>query len=653
MTILTFLIINITPISYWTAGNSRYIIKKDTLLHLLSGGTVLTFRFGTGIPQFKKEITAEGSIFDIDFIGDTVFLAGEFGLKILNIENLSNPTFLGNYSVQKINSYENLYPYSYGVSTGKIKIFKLDTPDLPETLFTYSLPGFVNKIKIYSNLGFALAGDTIYILNLQNPTNPQIYSRLKTRAYVRDIYKRNDSLFIVAGDSFKIYKIQNPSFPQHLYSFKTLGFGESFELFSNLSIIALGFSGVGIYNILTGAEINHNYSFSNCLSLTKIGSYIYVADLDLGLITLSYPTLLVLDTFSTPQITYRSKVISDSILVMSSGTGGVFFLNIKNKAKPYYLSSINTPGSAFDVEVYNDTILFVADGIEGLRIYKIKNIYSPIQTGYTTVNGYVKAISLNYPFIYSANGPGYGFSILSVSDPTKPREIINFQTTGSSEDVLFYPPFYLILADGFAGTKIFNVQDTQNILLLNSLPTYGSSQSIKLSGYRLAVAEGWVGGISLWDISNISNPQFYSNFSTPGFANDIEFIHPDTLIVADGTGYGLRKISISNPYSPTEISFKLLFGDPRGVFYSNGLLYASLGPLGISIINPHITFIKENDLSFIENKKEKRISFLNLPSFLKEENSFFNSSGRKSKITTKGIYIKKAKENFYKIINIK
>ncbi|MEO0280008.1 MAG: hypothetical protein ABIN21_03935 [candidate division WOR-3 bacterium] len=653
MQILIFFLFNITPISYWTAGNSRFILKKDTLLYLASGGTVLTYRFGTGIPQFKKEISLEGTIFDIDFIGDTVFLSGEFGIRIFNIQNLNNPQLIGNYSSNEIRSYENLFPYGYGVSSGKIKIFNLNTPNSPETLFTYSLPSYINRIEIFSNLGFAVSGDTIYILNLQNPVTPSVYSKLKTSLFFQDIYKRNDSLFVLTGDSFKIFRIQNPSTPQYLYGFQTTGFGQNFELFGNTLIVALSFSGVATYNFTNGNELAHSYFFSNCVSLTKSGSYIYAADLDLGLITLSYPTLFTLDTFSTPQITYRTKVISDSILVLASGLGGVFFLNVRNKQKPFYMNSIETSGTSFDIEVYGDTLLYVADGFEGVKVFKIKNIYSPVEMGYVAVNGYAKSLSLNFPYLYTANGPGYGFSILNVSNPTKPREIINYPTSGSGEDVLFYPPNYLLLADGNSGTKIFDISDTNNIILITNLPSYGFAQSLKINGSKLAVAEGWTGGLSLWDITNITAPQFYSNFSTPGFGFDVEFIRQDTLIVADGQVYGLRKISITDPYNPTETEYKILFGEPRGLFYLNGFLYTSLGPLGISIVNPHITYISEVSFISRENEKEKRIGLLYLPEFLKKEKNSYNLLGRKIDIKNSGIYIIKRGKTLYKFIKIK
>ena len=653
MQFLLLFIINITPISYWTGGNSRMILRKDTLLYLASGGTVLTYRFGTGIPQFKKEIITEGTLYDIDFIGDTLFLSGEFGIRILNIQNLNNPQLIGNYSINEIRSYENLFPYGYGVFSGKIKIFNLNTQNLPETLYTYQLPSYINRIEIFSNLGFAISGDTIYILNLQNPVLPSVYSKLKTSLFFQDIYKRNDSLFVVTGDSFKIFRIQNPSNPQYLYGFQTTGYGQNFELSGSTLIIALSFSGLGTYNILNGNELNHNYFFSNCVSLTKSGSYIYSADLDLGLITLTYPSLLTLDTFSTPQITYRAKVILDSILVLASGLGGVFFLNVKDKQKPFYINSIETPGTSFDIEVYGDTLLYIADGIEGVKIYNIKNIYSPIQTGYTTVNGYAKALSLNYPYLYTANGPGYGFSILHVGNPTKPREIVNYPTSGSGEDVLFYPPNYLLLADGSSGIRIFDVSDTNNIVLITTLPSYGFSQSLKVNGNKLLVAEGWSGGLSLWDITSITNPQFYSNFSTPGFGFDVEFIRQDTIIVADGQGYGLRKITITDPYNPSEVGYKIFFGEPRGLFYLNGFLYTSLGPLGISIVNPHITYISEISFTPTKNKKEKRIGLLYLPLFLKGEKNFYNCLGRKSEVKTSGIYIIKRGKTLYKFIKIK
>ncbi|GEM_PF-3784621 len=653
--ILIFFLYNITPLSYWTAGNSRVIEKKDSLLFLVSGGTILTFRHPSGIPEFKKEIVSKGTVYDIDFIGDTMFLAGDFGLKILNIQNVNNPQLLGIYDRKIINSYENIYPYGYGVSMGNIIIFNLNTQNPPETLFTYALPGLVTDIKIYGNIGFALAEDTLYILNLQNPSSPQIFSKLKTSLYFENLYKRNDSVFVLTGDSVRIYNIQNPSSPQFLYGFQTMGYGEDIELSSNTAIIALSFSGIGTYNINTGAEINHNYQFSNCISLTKYGSYVYTADLDRGLLTLSYPSLTSIDSFKTPQITYNSKVIGDSILVLASGKGGIFFIDIKNIQKPTYINSINTPGTAFDVEVYQDTILFVADGIEGVRVYNIKNLNSPVELGYTTVNGYAKALSLNFPLLYTANGPGYGFSILNVSDPTKPAEIRNYTTSGSGEDVIFYAPGYLFLADGSTGIHVFDVSDTNNIQLITTLTSYGSSKSLKINGTRLAVAEGYGHGFSLWDISSINNPQFYSNYSTPGFAMDIEFIHPDTLVIADGADFGLRKIFIGNLSNPTEVEYYLMFGEPRGLYYLNGILYTSLGPLGVSIINPHITGIKEKYTSQVNFRSKKAgILSTSIPEFLRNEKYFFSISGRKTKKIKKGgIYFIKSRDNLYKLIILK
>jgi len=648
--ILIFFLYNISPLSYWTAGNSRIIEKKDSLLFLVSGGTIMAFRHPSGIPEFKKEIASEGTIYDVDFIGDTLFLAGDFGLKILDIQNIDNPQSLGIYSKKIINSYENIYPYGYGVSMGKIIIFNLNVTNPPESLFTYTLGGFVTKIKIYGTLGFVLAEDTLYILNLQDPSFPQVFSKLKTSMYFEDLYKRNDSIFVLTGDSVRIYNIYNPSSPVFLYGFQTIGFGEEIELSSDTAIIALSFSGIGIYDINTGTEINHNYQFSNCISLKKEGPYIYTADLDRGLLTLSYPFLTLIDSFKTPQITYNSKVIGDSVLILASGKGGIFFLDIKDIYKPTYINSINTPGSAFDIEVYQDTILFVADGIGGVRVYNIKNLNSPFELGYGAVNGYANALSLNFPLLYTANGPGYGFSILNVSDPTKPVEIRNYTTSGSGEDVIFYAPGYLFLADGGIGIHVFDVMDTNNIQLISTLTSYGSSKSLKINGTILAVAEGYGHGFSLWNISDINSPQFYSNYSTPGFAMDIEFIHSDTLVVADGADFGLRKIFIGDPLNPTEVRYHIMFGEPRGLYYLNGILYTSLGPLGVSLINPRITSIKEKYTFKIDTRNNKKTGILStsVPEFLQKEKHLFSISGRRiERIKSGGIYFIKSEDNLY------
>ncbi len=656
MGIFFIFLINITPLSYWTAGYSRDVEKRDTLLYLLSGGTTFIFNVSSSsLLRIGKEIPNPGTAYDIDFKGDTAFICGEFGIKAYDFQNPLSPQLIGEYKNKVISSFAIVSPYAYGVSEGKIIIFNLSTANIPESTSYYVLPGFVTYVETYGSIGFALAQDTLYILNLQDPLNPLIYSKLKTSGYFEDINKRNDTLYVVSGDSVKVYSITDPSSPSLITGFQVLGYAKNIEISGDTAIVALSFSGLATYQISTGLEIVHNYSFSNCILTIKesSGPYIYAVDLDKGIFILSYPLLSFIDSFITPEITYNSEtMIGDSILVVSSGKGGIFFLDIKNKNNPYLINSINTPGTVFDVEIYQDTVLFVADGNEGIRIYNIRDLSSPFEYNYLVVNGYPQALSLNFPYLYTANGPGYGFSIIEVDTLSKPREIVNYVTSGNSQDVLFVPPNYLIIADGYEGVKIFDVADTANIQLISSLTTYGSSRSIKLNGNILAVAEGYGGGVSLWDLTTITSPSFYSNLPTPGYAMDVEFISPDTLIVADGPDYGLRKINISDPSNPSEEEYYLTPGEARGVFYSNGVLYASLGSLGIGILNPHITQIKEISL-FEKKKKIKRLSLFYSPKLNIKNQTFYSINGRKTDKLKSGIFFIKGKNTDYKIILIK
>jgi hypothetical protein len=138
------------------------------------------------------------------------------------------------------------------------------------------------------------------------------------------------------------------------------------------------------------------------------------------------------------------------------------------------------------------------------------------------------------------------------------------------------------VADGGAGVSIIDVSDLTNPTTLSTIDTAGWAYGITISGNIAYVADGYE-GVSIIDVSDPTNPTTLSTIDTAERAFGIT-ISGNIAYVADARA-GVSIIDVSDPTNPTTLSTIDTGSWAYGITISGNIAYVADGRAGVSIIN--------------------------------------------------------------------
>ena len=338
------------------------------------------------------------------------------------------------------------------------------------------------------------------------------------------------------------------------------------------------------------------------------GNYAYIADEDTGLciVNISNPAKPTkVSSYETPGMT-RGVAISGPYAYIAAR--GLRVINVSDPAHPTEISSYNTPGREENV-VLSGSYAYVAAGGSGLRIVDISNPAHLNEVGFYDTPGWATAVSLSGSYAYVADF-GEGLRIIEISDPTNPREVGSYPTPGYARDVAVSGSYAYVAAmrgglcivnvsepanptgvgcyyaqervsdvavmGSYAyvtvgsGLRIMDISDPAHPIEIGScnMPTAGAGEGITLVGSYVLIADGF-SGLSIVDISNLTNPTGARLYDTPGYANDVA-VSGAYVYVADVKGgliiLRLLRDKVTGSVPPTGGTFSSTSGDTQFLF---------------------------------------------------------------------------------------
>lgn len=303
---------------------------------------------------------------DIKLYKDNLYIADVFGLRILDISDITTP-ILDDRNIYKgwPKDVAVTDKYVFVADVLGIKIFS-KSEDFKLIGKFETNKNRVAKIIIKNSLAFlACEARGLKILDISNISNPELISGLLLPNGAWDIYEYEDYLYIALYTDGLI-KIAY----RDIKKLKTVNkFSDNNEV-------------IGIY-------VNKKAVFAAC---SYEGFKIFDHHLELK-------TEIKIDAGRCWAI-----LTKEDYLFAACGKSGVLVYDISNISKPVLVNKIQTT-EARDFVIKDDS-LYIADGQHGVEIYNIHNMKSPNKIKNIPSAAFTRGVMVDDKFIYKADGDG-------------------------------------------------------------------------------------------------------------------------------------------------------------------------------------------------------------------------------------------------------
>ena len=283
-----------------------------------------------------------GSVADVHVSGEYAYLADSSGgLQVVDISDPANPARVSVFESPGSTRGQGVFvaePYLYLADGQGVRILNIEDPSDPQVIGFYDTLGFALDLQIVGDLAYVAAREGgFYIGDISDPTDPQHVSRLFDAGtdHVLDVQVSGDYAYVtMQGQGLKIVDVSQPASPLLVGELDTDGSAEAGAVDGNLLYLADGEAGVKVIDVSDPAapqEIGRLDTPGYAQDVEFINELLFVADGDsrsLLVLDLSDPTnpesLTVYETLGY----VWGVTVSDSYAYLALGEQGMLIVSV-------------------------------------------------------------------------------------------------------------------------------------------------------------------------------------------------------------------------------------------------------------------------------------------------------------------------------------
>jgi hypothetical protein len=488
-------------------------------------------------------------------------MADAEGIKIYNVSDPANPVFVADGPDGGLNEDFDVEgdKLVLASSVDNITIVDISDPTTPVTIVqSFGTPKDADALDLVGNLLY-LSTDVdhsapeFFIYDIANPAAPALVGSLDVVAFVHDVQVFGDTAYLIRNANGPlVVDVSNPSAPQLLGKIP-LSFGDAYDLDveGDLTILAADEEDLVLFDVSstpTGDFVGQSILPTDVRDLVIEGdiAILGTADSALTLMDISDPsTMRVISAQGLSEGLPKTQMFRHEDMVYARGGAVVEAVDISNPLEPVHLDGFY-PDDLLAFSIVNsgtNVFAIVASDLEptpvGLRIIDYSDPLNPQIIGALDDPGLRAApLSVSSPRMAVEDGVLFlanGEKLISVdvSEPTSPTIVGELTLNGVSGITVQDSIAYLL------GTEFLtvDVSDPANPQLLGS--TSPSSGGILVVGNRT-----FVGGKSVYDISDLTNPQLLQTIAIGGASRGTPHLVGETLYA--GTSWGIFAIDVSS-----------------------------------------------------------------------------------------------------------
>ncbi len=293
----------------------------------------------------------------------------------------------------------------------------------------------------------------------------------------------------------------------------------------------------------------------------------------------------------------RDVTVVDSHAYVADDEAGLWVVDISDPSAPTQLGSYDTPGRAQAVVVVGPRA-YVADDTS-LRIMDISDPTTPAEIGFLDTLGHAASVAVRggYAYVGQVRCAGEACSgtlqVVDVSNPAAPAAVATYDMPGYTVDVgVTVVDAKAYVADGLGGLRIIDVSDPTAPAAVGAWPREpGEVQTangvyaanVAVTGDHAYIADQ-LGGMSVVDVSDPSNPEQVGTYTMPGGAADVAIAGSFAYVAGR---QGLQIVDLSDTAAPVPAGSYQVPSWPNRVEVEGDLAYVASGR-GLRIVDVSI-----------------------------------------------------------------
>ena len=325
-----------------TPGIAQSVFVSGDNVYLGGGDNGLQIIDISSLKKLQNSLDTTSYTESVSIIGGKAYVAGGFGLQIVDISDPKNMQIIGSFNTpNSANNISVVGDKAYITGGFGLQIIDISDPKNPRLIGSVAIQGSANSIsvigdKVYIDNGY----NGLQVIDISDPKNPVSIGYIVAQGFVNSISVIGDKAYTIGGFGLKIIDISDLKNPRLIGSAAIQGSANSISVIGDKAYIASGDSGLQVIDISTPEKPKS------------------IASID------------------TPGFSNNISVVGDKAYVADKH-GGLQVIDISTPEKPKLIGSINTPGIALSVSVVGDKA-YVADGNSGLVILPIPVDINPI-----------------------------------------------------------------------------------------------------------------------------------------------------------------------------------------------------------------------------------------------------------------------------------
>jgi len=561
-------------------------------------------------PIYKGSYDAgTGVAYGVTAFGNYAYVAyGSAGLRILDVSDAMNPTYVGSYDTPSSSYMIDVagnYTYLADNFSG-LQIIDTSDPANPVFKGSYDTPGRATGVAVSGNHAYvADYGSGLQIINVSDPANPTFEGSYSTPDTALGVAVDENYAYVADWSSgLQIINITDPANPTFVGSYNTPGIAKGVSVAAGYAYVADESFGLQVIDISDPANpvLASSYNTPGVSDIVQVsGNYVYVADRDSGI------QIIDIGDVTSPRLrgSYDTPCSAEGVrfygryIYVADGTCDELII-IDPKMDQLIISGTPTVVGPFNVTITasngNDT---VTDTFT-INVLSLPNNAPTVANSIQDQTGII-GVPFSYTFPSNTFNDTDGHTLSYTSELAGGSPLPGWLTfDGGQREFSGIPTATGTLAlnvtadDSYGGTvsDVFTLS-IDPLSVVNPIPdqnvTVGQPFNIEINGTDVFGISGLslnATGVPSWlsAMTNpTGNPTFVGSYDTPDLALKLT-VSGNYAYVADHLS-GLQIIDISNPASPT---FKGSYNTPDAAYevtVSGNYAYVADWTLGLQIID--------------------------------------------------------------------
>ena len=446
-------------------------------------------------PAHPRQIAAAplrgGGVQDLVRMGNTLYAASYFGLRILNVSNPGQPTLLGQWDTEGGTSGVAVAGSTLYLADGGrgLRILNVNDPASPQLRGTLVLPGNADKVQVAGNVVYVSCqadyepcpGAGLIAVDVSDPAHPTQLGAYDVPQVIGGLAVIGDRAYLAAREAgLIILDVSQPASMTRLGAYDSPGWATDVAVVGDIAYLADSFRGSVILDVSNPAQPTRlgGDDGHSAYVLAAAGSYLCAGGLaDLHMIDVSQPAsptwlgqiewpFSVEDAFVPAQPDVADlgagtlQVNATSPYGYFAGEEKLWVMDLSQPASPSPVATITfTEQYAKRLYVANG-LAYVLQANFGLEIFDVSDPLHPTAAGkYRIQTGARNDIFAagDYAYVLYDDGRGH-LIILDMSDPAHPQQVGGLDTPGQAKRVVVAGD-YAYVADGDAGLRVIDVSN--------------------------------------------------------------------------------------------------------------------------------------------------------------------------------------------------